>query len=74
MKLWLIQRAEDDWGYDENHGFVIRAASENEAREIASQNKSDEPSEVWLDPLQTTCIELTNDGEVGVILRDFNAG
>ncbi len=71
MKLWRLQR---DGGYDENHGFIIRAATEKEAREMAAQDAFDEGPAVWLDPAATTCERLMVAGEPGIILVDYLAG
>jgi hypothetical protein len=57
--------------YDKAFGFVIRAASEQDARQMASENAGDEGPDVWLDHTKTTCTLLTTDGEWCVICRDF---
>ena len=76
MKLWVLEAIE--WqGYDEYLGFVIRAKSSFEAREIASRESHENDTEnetTWLDSKQSTCEELLTDGEVGIILGSFNAG
>jgi hypothetical protein len=74
MKLWLLKRFTETPVYDVNNGFVIRAETENAARDIASQQRGDEGPETWTDIGLSTCEELTADGEIGVVLRDFNAG
>lgn len=77
MKLWLLERNGLIQGmpiWDCNNGFVIRAETEQHAREIASQQRGDEGSATWLDPQRASCRELTGDGPQEVILRDFNAG
>lgn len=64
--------------YDKMFGFVIRASSEEEAREIADKNSADEKRcftvSPWLSNKYTTCEILEESGETGIILRDFNAG
>ena len=77
MKLWILEPVErkdapegidwpwDPW-FDKTFQFVIRAASEKEARHIAKVNAG----EIWLNPKLTTCTELTPEGEVGVICED----
>lgn len=82
MKLWLLTANEelpkDDnpwepW-WDKTFGFVVRAETEEDAREIAAENGSDEVrdsgKQSWLEPKYSTCIELTASGEQGVILED----
>lgn len=77
MKLWLLQPIEgqaawERW-YDKAFGFVVRAKTEAEARELASEDCGDEGKMCWLDSAQSTCEELTRKGKSGVIMRDFRA-
>lgn len=77
MKLFLLKPIDEGdkiFWYDCNHGFVIRAESEGEAREIASKNHADEGSEVWLNTERVSCEKITNEGEPGIVLCDFVAG
>jgi hypothetical protein len=85
MKLWLLRandglpKDEDPWEpwYDKNFGFIVRAASEEDARAITSANsRGDEmrkAHDAWTNPRYSTCLELTADGEAEVIMSDFNA-
>ncbi len=87
MKLWLLRPirqdgdAWDPW-YDKSFGFVVRADTEERAREVANSNGGDEtgPAKVdiyrtggdpWLDPKQSTCEELTADGDECMVIQDF---
>lgn len=84
MKLWLLEPLEDternyhqpgspwDPWYDKAFGFVVRAESEADARALANEEHGDE-GDAWLDPALSKCVELTADGEPGVVLRDFAA-
>jgi hypothetical protein len=72
-----------DPGYDKSFGFIVRAETEAEARKIASENAGDEnrgeflrikianTKTPWLDEKYSTCIELTSEGEAGLIMGDF---
>lgn len=84
MNLYLLKPIDPDTGpwdpwYDKAFGFVVRAASPAEAREIADANAGDEnrergnpnPISPWLDPKLSTCRVLHPDGEAGPILRDL---
>lgn len=86
MKLWLLLPGNNGiaWSpwYDKAFGFVVRAETEDEARKLANANGGDETGPItehvyrtggdpWLDPSQSTCVELTPEGEAGVILRDY---
>ena len=71
MKLWILEPAEP-WApwYDKVFGSIVRADTENRARDIAAENHGDEGPLVWRDPEKTTCRELAADGEAGLILQD----
>lgn len=85
-KLWLITpkknlpdaRGNPWWmNYDMYHGFVICAASEQEAREIASDNGSDEKRaqpDAWLNAEYSDCVELVADDRTGIVISDYHAG
>jgi hypothetical protein len=87
MKLWLllpaleVKKNDNPWHpwYNKAFGFVVRAETEQEAREFANseagnENQSTEDTKhPWLDEKYSTCFELTDDGEEGVVLRDFHA-
>lgn len=75
---------EDPWSpwYDKAFGFIVRAETEEEARRLANEQGGDETGEIsndiyriggdpWLDAKFSECVELTEDGEKGVIIRDF---
>lgn len=75
MKLWLLKRiGRTDW--DEYAGFVVRAATEDDARAVARQGTEpwEDENACWLDPAQASCTELLATGEPGVILDSFKAG
>lgn len=90
MKLWELRPAagygderkpmpDDPWEpwYDKSFGFVVRAETEQQAREYADTDAGDENGiyagnrHPWLDASLSTCKELLQDGEPGVVLRDF---
>ena len=75
MNLYLIKHTESR-GYDVNAGFIIRAATEVDARAYAVGDSSDEGPVVWTDPKQTPCEVLATNvaGSAGIVLRDFRAG
>jgi hypothetical protein len=78
---------ENPWNpwYDKCFGFVVRAETEEEARGIAHENAGDEnrgeflsqktanTKGPWKDARYSTCVELTADGERGMVLQDFHA-
>jgi hypothetical protein len=86
MKLWLL-RPRDDlpdqddpwWSrHDKVHGFVVRAQTEQQARDIAHRNAQGEnrspalTEAPWLDPKYSTCQLLLPDvGVEGIIIRDL---
>lgn len=93
MKLWLLSvredltRNDDPWRpwFDKAFGFVVRAETEEQARQFAHDNAGEEnlgeflgkktadTKEPWKDSKYSTCVEVTQDGQVGVVLRDFQA-
>ena len=86
MKLWLLKRIEnlpmknDPWDpwYDTMQGFVIRAKTEMEARQIAhecggNENFAIRETHPWKDKKYSTCIELSIKGKQELVLSDFNA-
>lgn len=93
MKLWILRPqkglSNDDnpWNpwWDKNHGLVVRAESEEDARKAAQEVSGEESSELgtygnnlpppgssapWLSQSYSTCIELTGEGEAEVIIID----
>ena len=93
MKLWILRPVEtldnndnpwEPW-CDKCFGFVVRAETEENARNIAHENAGDEnrgeflgnqianTKEPWRNPEYSTCIELTADGEPEIVIRDFMA-
>lgn len=83
MRLWILRPVEglpendDPWEpwYDKAVGFVVRAETEAAARRLANAQAGDENSHaaVWLDRAVSTCVELTPEGDEGVVLRDYMA-
>lgn len=72
MKLYLLTPVSrwKPW-YDKVMGLVVRAESEDHARDLASSVSGDEGADAWRDSALTKCVELTSDGPAGLILRDF---
>lgn len=93
MKLWILRPinglppGDDPWEpwYDCAFGFIVRAETEQEAREFAQADAGDEEKDTfldnkksntktpWMEPKYSTCLELLPDGEPGVIMQDFHA-
>lgn len=81
MKLWELRPIDfpndysgpkDPWNpwYDKAFGMIVRAETEAQAREIASENCWDEGAKAWLNTTFSTCSELLQDGPVEVIMLD----
>ena len=77
-----------DPDYDKARGHVVRAETEEEARLLANAFGGAETGpfddgkqnyiyrtggDPWLDPKQSTCVELTVGGDVGVVISDVKA-
>lgn len=86
MTLWLLRPIEvmcgfAPWGMsDTANGFVIRAATEADARGLADGQQGDEgglgkeKTHPWLDCARTTCAPLMADGAEEIIMVDFVHG
>ena len=84
MRLWILRANEtnqvgnpwEPW-YDKCFAFVVRAESETAARQIADKNADDENSNKyphpWLDSTYSACDPLTEEGEEGVVIRDYRS-
>ena len=87
MKLWILRPigydrpfpqwhgdvaggAWDPW-HDKAFGFVVRAGTAHDARNWVAGCAGDEGGVAWLDTDQSTCEELIQGGDMGVIIRDF---
>lgn len=84
MTLWLLRPkpeeerpGRDPWNlrWDCYYGFVVRAETEQEARNLADK-RGDESARgnPWQDPAYTTCTPLSADGPAEVIMEDFLSG
>lgn len=91
MRLWLLEPVDglpkelNRWedGYGCALGFVVRAATEAEARALANAEAGEENDEhfgpirrpavgAWLEGKYSTCTELLPEGPAGVVLVDFH--
>jgi len=74
MKIFKVERPEDDWGYNEYDGFVVIAENEAEARNTQPSSLQEQ----W--PVSPNKLIVTEIGEAnpdvkpGVILASFVAG
>lgn len=67
--------------FDKNFGLVVRAETETRARQLAQAEATDETYvdytgrrlTPWLDAKYSTCVELTNEGDEGVLLIDHRS-
>ena len=91
MKLWLLRhiagRPEWEPWYDKAFGHVVRAETEQQAREMAADAAGDEAERnweadplgrthvrnPWLDATASTCVELTTNGAVEVVMTDLHS-
>jgi hypothetical protein len=70
VNLYLVERT-DVIGYDQHDAAVVRAASEADARELASSYTLGGPG--WHDNSFTAQL-VTEEGERDVVLASFRAG
>ena len=91
MKLWLLRpvdgldKGDNPWEpwYGKSFGFVVRAETEDAARELANAEAGDEnrgvfldvktanTTQPWKDAKYSTCTELLPNGEAEVVMQDF---
>ena len=86
MKLWILRpaqnldSADDPWEpwHNKVFGFVVRAETETQAREMAQEHAGNEKytsegntREPWKDPKYSSCVELLADGVAGVEMMDL---
>lgn len=69
--IWLVKHPDEDVGYDEYDGFVVRAVDAVEARQIAADAGMEGAGKHCE---HAACDRIDEEGEVGVILGSFNAG
>ena len=74
MKLWLLTEKSQKGrgGYDITNAMVVRAKSEKDARLFAEDSAQEDG--YWMDPKLSNCEQLTQTGDAGVVIKDFNAG
>lgn len=79
MKLWLLRPKGstntpnwpwEPW-YDKAFGFVVRAETEGEARAFAAADCGDEGRDAWMSYSRSSCEELSQEGDAGVIVQDY---
>ena len=89
MKLWILKPVNSEEGfwdpwYDKAFGFVVRAETQAEARDVAQANGWGEIHDhygeegqvtrpAWTDCKHSTCEELLPDGEPGLIMKDTHS-
>lgn len=75
MKLYKIEAINGAYDWDCYDGFIIRASSEEAARQIAeSKYRRDEPKGFWLDSEHSSIEEVFVDGREEVVLSSYVAG
>ncbi len=78
MKLWILfprRLHTGQWNkWDVVRTLVVRAPNARSAREIAASECWDEGKHAWLDNQLSTCIQLFQKGEKGVIIKDTVQG
>lgn len=75
VKLWLLQPIkslpyeEDPWNPWVAHSCtcILRAATEQEARQLAYQAAGLSGGDGWKDAKYSSCVELTSTGDAGIV-------
>ena len=83
MKLWILKPTDEGRKrivYDCYNAFIVRAKTESSARNYAAAKHGYESrgmskgSSFWKDPTLSTCTELTNEGDKGIVLASYLSG
>ncbi len=74
MKLWILEQFGPNIGYDQCYRMVIRAKTENRARQMAKLNAQFEQPDIWISATKTSCTHLTSNGNEELIISDINWG
>lgn len=75
LKIFHLRRKGVTY-YDEVSDFVVIAASEDEARRMASDDAGDEGAHTWVDPDTSSCVAIGTalpDAVPGPVVRSFQA-
>lgn len=69
MKLWIL--AQGDEATDPEKLIVVRAETEEKARQLASEIRGhlEAPQLHWLEPSLAVCLELPIEGEEKIIFK-----
>jgi len=71
--LWILrQRDQQRAQYGSYTGFVVRANSAVEARQLAAQEASSEKPECWINTKTSTCVPLWDEGPSEIIMAEGN--
>jgi hypothetical protein len=75
MKLYLLKIENRNFvGYDAYDSCLVRAETEEQARNIAAAELLGWQSKFWTDPAIASCQEVTQNGEPEIIIDSYNAG
>jgi hypothetical protein len=74
MKLWALERLDEDLFYDEYVSFMVRAESEYEARKFVANEFHDKIAKLWLDPKFSSCEEVSVEGIKEIVHSYFRHG
>ena len=77
MKLYLLKLIEHPAGYDYTRSAVVRVKSRRDARRLLAETHKQfqtNTPELWLDETKSSCEEVREHGNRGIVLEDFLAG
>jgi hypothetical protein len=80
MRIWLLRPVSESldpwspWVENRTFGFVVRAQTDDAARELAATHAGDEGPDAWLLSKYSTCAELTGDGPAEVVIAEYTTG
>ena len=74
MSIYLLTRTSDAPSYDIVRSMVVRAMTEQEARQLASEKAMDEGKYMWLEADHSHCEEIDERGDAQVMCVDVVNG
>ena len=70
--FYKLSRTGDRWPErEEVVNLIVRASSEQSARELAATAAGPEGREIWMNPEHSLCVVLPQEGNSGVICREI---
>ncbi len=76
MQFWILKPLDEDtWScnpwLETSYGFIISAATESDARVLASKDCGAEGRAAWINPELSSCVSLVLSETAQIIMKDY---